>query len=85
MVEVSSRVAAAASGARPGRPQYPALAAWRAELSTGARTTYTFDPLWSAACAEMSALEFDADGLLGLAASCQRDAQRIVRAAARRG
>ncbi len=62
----------------------PALTAWRQEIAAGERSQTTFDALWDAACAEMSALEFDAQGLLGLAASCQRDAQRIVRSAARR-
>lgn len=61
----------------------PALTAWRREIAARERSSTTFDALWRAACAEMSALEFRTHGVLAVAASCRRDAQRIVRAAAR--
>lgn len=66
-----------------GASKNPALAAWRSELAAGKRAAWTFDPLWRAACAEMAALEFEADRLPRLAESCRRQAERIVRAAAR--
>jgi len=62
----------------------PALTAWRREVAAGERSNMTFDTLWSAACAEIAALEFEAAGVRGLAASFGRDAERIVRAAARK-
>ncbi len=58
--------------------RHPALELWRKELAAGQRDAYTFDTLWRAACAEMSAIEADAAGLHGVAASYARDAQRIV-------
>jgi len=48
------------------------------------RTLETFDPLWRAACAEMSALEAAADGLPEMAAGYRAEARRIIRRAARR-
>lgn len=60
----------------------PALDAWRRELARGERTPTTFDPLWRAACEEANALEALAAGLPGLAHGFQRDAARIIRAAA---
>lgn len=59
----------------------PALDAWRRELRAGERTRETFDWLWRAACAESAALEFQR--IPELAYSYRRDAQRIVRDAAR--
>lgn len=63
--------------------RYPALSAWRLELAKGERTDFSIDPLWRAACAEIAALEFEAAALPSLAASHRREAERIVRAAAR--
>jgi len=83
MADFASRVAAAPRGTRPGRPQYPALDAWRVEFRDGLRTPYGFDPLWRAACSEESALEAEAVGLPGIAASYRRDAREIIRRAAR--
>ncbi len=60
--------------------QTPALTAWRQELAAGKRTVTTFDPLWRAACEEMSALEAPTPEL---AATYFREARRIIRAAAR--
>jgi len=59
----------------------PALDAWRRELAAGARTKYTFDPLWRAACEEMSALEAPTPGL---AASYLREARRMIAEAVKR-
>lgn len=60
-------------------PSYPALEAWRAELAAGKRDRYTFDPLWRAACEEMNAIEAPTPMI---AATCQREAARIIKAAA---
>jgi hypothetical protein len=62
---------------------YPALKAWRREMAEGKRTETTFDELWSAACAEMWALEHQEGGVLDLADSYRRDARRIIQEAAR--
>lgn len=59
----------------------PALDTWRRELAAGRRTPTTFDPLWRAACAEMSALEHGA--FPGVAASFLREARSIICAAAK--
>jgi hypothetical protein len=67
---------------RPFR-NHPALTAWWAELAAGKRDKLTFDPLWRAACEEMTALEFDVAGLLEIAESRRREAERIIRNAAR--
>ena len=64
----------------------PALDAWRAELAAGKRTVHTFDPLWRAACEEISALEHDAAGLPAIAAgqfASDGDAMSAVREFAR--
>lgn len=62
---------------------YPALAAWRAELVRGRRTPTTFDDLWRAACAEQSAIEFEADRLPSIAEGFRAKARQIVLKAAR--
>ncbi len=59
----------------------PALDTWRAELAKGERTAAMFDALWRAACAEVTALEFQHVAPI-LAAGCCRDAARTIRAAA---
>src|SRR5207244_2714421 len=69
----SGGVAASAAVGRwgAGRVKTPALDAWRREIAAGARTIYTFDPLWRAACEEMNALEAP---MPKLAASCLAEA-----------
>lgn len=62
----------------------PALDLWRQELREGKRTPTTFDPVWKAACAEASALEFAAAGIPALADSFLADARRIIHEAAKR-
>jgi hypothetical protein len=54
----------------------PALSTWRAELRSGQRTVYTFDPLFRAACAEANALEFS--HIPELARACQETAREII-------
>ena len=61
----------------------PALDEWRKELARGERTASTFDDLWKAACAEMNAIEAEADGLPDIAASYRAKAANILRRAAR--
>ena len=61
----------------------PALDAWRRELAAGERTATTFDALWRAACEDMNALEAGRAGLIGTSARCRREAQEIIRRAAR--
>ncbi len=58
----------------------PALDAWRAELRRSERTKTTFDPLWSAACAEQWAV--DLARYPQLAEGFRRDAVKILRDAA---
>ena len=70
-------------GLRRRNARYPALSAWRLEFAKGERTDFSIDPLWRAACAEMSALEAEAAGLPGIATSFRRDAREIVRRAVR--
>jgi hypothetical protein len=60
----------------------PALDLWRRELREGKRTPTTFDPLWRAACAEASALEFAGAGIPEIAESFRADARRIIHEAA---
>jgi len=68
----------------PGRvAATPALDAWRDELARGERMTSSFDALWKAACAEMNAIEAEADGLPDIAASYRAKAANILRDAAR--
>jgi hypothetical protein len=64
------------------RSQNPALAAWRSELRRGERTTTGHDALWRAACAEMNAIEAEADGLGDAARRFRRRAAEILREAA---
>jgi hypothetical protein len=75
-----------AQPASPGGARHagngPALEAWWRELAAGARTPTTFDPLWRAACAEMSALDHEAAGLPTIAESFRKEARAIVRKAA---
>ena len=66
-----------------GRVRTPALALWRAELERGERTRTTLDPLRRAACADMNALEAEADGMPEIAASHRREAREILRHAVR--
>ena len=72
-----------ASRPRPARTHMrtPALDAWRRELAAGQRTPLTFDPLWKAACEEMSALEYGTAGLPTIADALQREARKIIVAA----
>lgn len=67
----------------PGHTRTPALDAWRRELAAGQRTPLTFDPLWKAACEEMSAVEYATAGLPTIAEALQREARKIIGAAAR--
>lgn len=75
------------AAAQPDEPsvavRYPALERWRAELAAGQRTATTFDVLWRAACFEASAAELEVDGMPAVAARCRREAEAIIRAAAR--
>ena len=64
------------------RPTYPALRAWREELSRGERTTETFDALWCAACAEMNAQEAFGNCLRDAARQYLAEAAAILRKAA---
>src|SRR5437870_5920678 len=73
------RVRGVAMAQLNGRVPTPALNAWRRELAAGARTKYTFDALWRAACEDMNALEAAGAGLPGLARSFPLDAQRSLR------
>lgn len=66
-----------------GRRSSPALEAWRQELADGTRTPNSFDPLWRAACAEMTALEADAAALPTLGATYRQYAQSIIAGALR--
>jgi hypothetical protein len=65
------------------RGRTPALDAWRAELAEGRRTPTAFDWLWQAACCEQSAIEYEADGLPGIAEKFRSEAREIVHTAAR--
>lgn len=67
--------------AQAGAP-FPALAAWRAELTRGERTVTTFDPLFRAACAEMYVLEMQT-AVPEIALSYRRRAIGILQDAAR--
>lgn len=69
------------SGPMKKPTKYPALECWRRELAAGERAPTDFDPLWRAACAEVSALEHDR--LPGIAASYWAEGRRILAAAAR--
>ena len=58
----------------------PALDLWQRELAAGKRTLTDYDPLWRAACEELSALEQPTPEL---AESYLKRARRIIRDAAR--
>ena len=62
---------------------YPALRAWEREVAAGERTLLTQDALWSAACAEANAAEFESF-IPELAAAFCEDARRILEAELRR-
>jgi hypothetical protein len=60
-----------------------ALRQWRDELACGARTRYTCDALWRAACHEAMADDFAKLGLRHVADDLRRKAAEIIVAAAK--
>jgi hypothetical protein len=60
---------------------YPALNAWRRELANGERGKHQHDPLWRAACCEVTAQDFADIPLIH--DGCMRDAREIIVEAAR--
>lgn len=64
----------------PG-PRYPALSAWRRELTRCERTPTELDRLWLAACWEAAALEAEAAGAEQRAQECRRRARDVLREA----
>ena len=73
--------AAGTGGLRRGN-RFPALAAWGRELAAGTRTIHTFDVLWRAACAEITALELEGT-LPALAAAYRVEAAQVITRALR--
>jgi hypothetical protein len=61
-----------------------ALALWRAELDAGKRTKLDLDPLWRAACEEITAAEAERDGLSETAAEHRALAAGLLLVAASR-
>lgn len=57
---------------------YPALQLWWDELAAGKRTRTTFDALWSAACEEATAKEWEETGIGELAETSRAHARRAI-------
>lgn len=60
-------------------PEIGALREWHRELHDGLRTKFDFDPLWLAACAEVTACDYLRQGMVVAANDERRKAAAIVR------
>lgn len=69
---------------RPKNERYPALTAWRRELSCGERTAAESDWLWRAACEEIAAAEMERDGLPEVAETCRDREKAFLRSVVKR-